>query len=123
MAIEDAQAFEVKFDFTDESIHKLEEILDYYSVELSNSIKGEEPTEKQIFSMASIWGVYLGEVMRIKVGKPCKWIYVYDELLLSVNGAEANPIGKAYKRIVNGSEDSVISFYHIITSELINSIK
>lgn len=54
-AINYAKSFQKKFDYSSNSIEALEEILDYYSKDLSKS----SPTENQIWSMALIFGSYL----------------------------------------------------------------
>lgn len=42
--------------------------------------------------------------MRRTIGEPCRWQYEDGEFLLEAASAVANPIGKVYKRLVNGSE-------------------
>ena len=59
-AIDYAKDFNKKFDYSKNSIVELEEILDYYS----NDISVSKPTENQIWSVSLIFGSYLGEVLR-----------------------------------------------------------
>ena len=47
------------FFYTESSIYDLEQILQGYHEDL----RSEKPTENQLWSMASIWGAYLGETM------------------------------------------------------------
>lgn len=114
-AINYANSFEKNFDYSYKSIIDLEEILDYYSSDISKS----NPTENQIWSMSVILGSYLGEVM-LKNGlskKGYKWEKVNFSnipLLINNNGDFITPNDKVYKRLVNGKEDSIISFYDII---------
>ncbi|WP_187273848.1 hypothetical protein [Paenibacillus sp. N3.4] len=117
-AVEYAVSFGHTLDFTDASIKKVEEILDYYANELSTSSADDKPTENQVWSMAIIWGSYLGETMVRNIGEPCKWIYEEGEYLLEAKEAIANPVGKTYKRLINGKEDNVYSFYDIISLEI-----
>lgn len=93
-AISWARSFDKSLDFTDGSIGEVEAILDFYHRDLVRS--DEKPTQDQIWSMAVIWGAYLGEVMRRRIGEPCGWICEDGEFLLEAAGAKANPIGKAY---------------------------
>ena len=111
-AIAYAQSFGKRLDYSDDSIDDVEEILDFYHQELVRT--EEKPTQNQIWSMAVVWGAYLGEVMRRKMGEPCGWMFEDGEFHLEAAGAKAYPMGKAYKRIVNGPEDSVVSFFDII---------
>ncbi len=126
-AIEYAKGFSKSLDFSEASIKDVEEILDYYCKDLKrNPIKNfirrtkkEKPTEKQIWSMATIWGAYIGEVICRMNPDKCKWVYE-DEfgngkfLHIKVeNNNRACPIDKVYKRLKNGPEDNVVSFYDI----------
>ncbi|WP_052703007.1 hypothetical protein [Paenibacillus beijingensis] len=113
LAIKYAKSFEVDLNFEERTINDVERILEYYSTEFLNATEEEKPTENQIWSMAVIWGTYVGELMKKTIGEPCMWIYEEGEFLLEVNKAKANPIGKAYKRIVNGPEDNIVSFYDL----------
>jgi len=114
-AVNYANSFEKKFDYSYKSIMDLEEILDYYSNDISKS----NPTENQIWSMSVIFGSYLGEVM-LKNGlskKGYKWGKDKSSnipLLINNNGNFITPNDKVYKRLVNGKEDSIISFYDVI---------
>lgn len=114
-AVDYAKEFERDFDYTGESIKDLEAILDYYS----KDIKVAKPTENQIWSMSTIFGAYLGETM-LRTGLGDKGFYWgqddEDEILLLVNDSDSyfSPIHKVYKRLVNGEEDNVISFYDVM---------
>ena len=113
-AIKYAKSFDKKFDYSRDSIKDLEEILDYYSNDISKS----RPTENQIWSMAVIFGSYLGEVM-LKNGLAKKgYVWEKDDTsdipLLSAGGSYVTPNDKVYKRLVNGKEDDVVSFYDAV---------
>ena len=105
-AIENAERFGKKLDFSEKSITDVEEILNGYS------------KDEEIWSMAYIWGAYIGEVMRRNIGPNCLWtdekIFDKETPHLKNNKSRAFPIDKAWKRIMNGPEDSIISFYKII---------
>lgn len=114
-AVSYAKSFEKQFDYSKNSIKDLEEILDYYSNDISKS----KPTENQIWSMAVIFGSYLGEVM-LKNGLSKKG-YNWEKdntsnipLLVANDGSYITPNDKVYKRLVNGKEENVISFYDVI---------
>lgn len=117
-AIEYANEFNKKLDCSENSITDLEEILDWYSKDISVS----KPTENQIWSMAIIFGSYLGETL-LKNGLSKKGFVWGKEsssnspLLIRDDGAYLTPNDKVYKRLVNGSEDSIVSFYRFATKE------
>lgn len=117
-AISYARSFQKKLNYSKKSIDDLEEILDYYS----NDALKSNPTEDQIWSMSIIFGSYLGEVM-LKNGlskKGYHWGKDNDSnipLLVTNNGDYTTPIDKVYKRLVNGKEDNVRSFYDVIMKE------
>ena len=118
-AIEYAQEFDKKLDFSENSIADLEEILDWYSKDIAVS----KPTENQIWSMSIIFGSYLGETL-LKNGlieKGFAWGKEKSSnipLLIKDNGCYITPNDKVYKRLVNGSVDSIISFYQFATNEI-----
>lgn len=118
-AIDYAKDFNKEFDYSKNSIAYLEEILDYYSNDISKS----KPTENQIWSMSLIFGSYLGEVM-LKNGLSEKgYIWGKDNssnipLLIRSDGSYLTPNDKVYKRLVNGNTDNVVSFYKFAIEEL-----
>ena len=111
-AIEYANGFNKKLDYSENSIADLEEILDWYSKDIAVS----KPTENQIWSMSIIFGSYLGETL-LKNGLSEKGFDWGTEpssniplLIRNDGGSYLTPNDKVYKRLVNGSEDSVVSF-------------
>ena len=117
-AVEYAKSFQKNFDFSERSIGDLEEILDYYAKDLLES----RPTENQVWSMSHIFGSYLGEVM-LKNGlskRGYHWGMQNTDnipLLMADDEKYVTPIDKIYKRLVNGAEDNVISFYQMMMEE------
>ena len=118
-ALEFAAEFHKQLDYSEQSIADLEEILDWYSKDIAVS----KPTENQIWSMSLIFGSYLGETL-LKNGLAQKGFHWGKEpssnipLLIRNDGAYLTPNDKVYKRLVNGSEDSVVSFYRFAAKEL-----
>lgn len=114
-AVRYAKSFDKEFDYSKDSIKALEEILDYYANDISRS----KPTENQIWSMAVIFGSYLGEVM-LRNGLAQKgYVWGKDDtsdipLLAADDGSYITPNDKVYKRLVNGKEDDVVSFYDVV---------
>ena len=111
-AVDYAKHFNKNFDYSKDSIADLEEILDYYSKDISVS----KPTENQIWSMSVIFGSYLGETL-LKNGlsqKGYSWTNVGSSNIPVLSGSDGSylaPNDKVFKRLVNGPEDSVVSFY------------
>ena len=113
-AIKYAKQFHKNFDYSKNSIDDLEQILDYYSNDISTS----NPTDNQIWSMSLIFGTYLGETM-LKNGlaeKGYSWGKTDSSnipLLIRNDGNYITPNDKVYKRLVNGPEDNVVYFYEM----------
>lgn len=114
-AVEYAKDFNINFDYSEKSIADLERILDYYHKDISAS----KPTENQLWSMATIFGAYLGETMLNNGLEEGGFAWGLDAeynimLLVGENNSYMTPIHKVYNRFINGPEDSVISFYDIM---------
>ena len=118
-AVEYAKEFNKKLDYSETGIADLEEILDLYSKDIAIS----KPTENQIWSIAIIFGSYLGEAL-LRNGLSQKGFAWGREassnvpLLIKDGGSYLAPNDKVYKRLVNGSEDSVVSFYRFAVKEV-----
>ncbi|PYG84299.1 uncharacterized protein DUF3806 [Ruminiclostridium sufflavum DSM 19573] len=132
-AVHYAKGFSKDLDYTENSIDAVEEILEYYHNDLKGNIiknflrkiKNEVPTESQIWSLAAIWGAYLGDVICKNNSDRCKWVYE-DEFgtgaILHIkidNNSRAYPIDKVYKRLKNGSEDNITTFYEVLKKTLL----
>lgn len=114
-AVEYAKSFDKELDYSSNSIKDLEEILDWYSKDIEKS----KPTENQIWSMAMIFGAYLGQTIIKSCDKEFKWADEGDNIPVLKKGTITTaPVDKVYKRLVNGPEDSVESFYRVIEEKL-----
>jgi len=99
-------------DFSDESIRSVSEILDFY-YELYTET-GENIIKEQPNTFAHIFGAYVGEVLRKNYAPDWTWVKTEYGLVLAKNETTmVNPIGKAYKHIVNGSDDDIHSFFTV----------
>ncbi len=128
-AIEYARPFGFELDFSDRSIAEVEEILDYYSLDYHGTavkrffrrITGRSVTDRQLWAMASIFGAYIGETLLRNHLHLYGFIWTDENEDLSYMSGEWQlmnaekttiyPISKAYKRIKNGAEDNILSFY------------
>ena len=111
-AVKVAMQFGKTFSYEPEDINDMEEILELYHNAYENKKITNEIAERIAFSL----GVYLGQVMlesklsefgyewRVDENQPC---------LASDDSNKMYPISKVYKRIINGIEDSVKSFYDV----------
>lgn len=126
-AINYAKNFKKELDYSDRSVKELEEILEYYYKDLKpdgifgvfKKKKKARPTVNQIYSMATIWGIYIGETIRKKIGKDIFWEQG-ETFYLKSGETKIFPIEKVYKRMKRGSNDSVSEFYDLIIIKLSN---
>ena len=126
-AINYAKNFKKELDYSDESIKDLEAILEYYYRDLkpktfSSFFKKKEknkPTVNQVYSMATIWGIYIGETIRRKIGDNVFWVKE-ENFYLKSGETKIFPIEKVYKRMKRGSNDSISEFYDLIIIKLSN---
>jgi hypothetical protein len=78
---------------------------------------GAGPTEDQISSAATLWGVYVGEVIRRHYGG--QWGMGEDSILsLAVGETQIFPIAKARKRIVDGPAENIRYYFASVTKLL-----
>jgi hypothetical protein len=105
-----ASASGVKLDFTPDSLALVDGIFDDF--------RAEGVTGRQIAETLFSFGCYVGEVFTRHAGG--RW-RALDDVELAVGGwplvvelgpgRMCNPIGKAFKRLENGPEDSLQYFY------------
>lgn len=118
-AIEYAREFDKHLDFSETSIADLEEILEWYCSDIADS----HPTDNQIWSVSIIFGSYLGETL-LRNGLRQKG-FAWDgdvlsdvPLLAKDDGSHLTPLDKVYKRLTNGAEDSILSFYRFAMTKI-----
>ena len=111
-AVEHAIRRTVVLDYSESSIVLVDMVLQ----DLYESKKRTSPTTKQISTIATIYGVYIGEVMlrsgladlgfawdSAENGEPCLMREGSDDTL--------RPLQRAFKRIINGPESDIVYFY------------
>jgi hypothetical protein len=114
-----AKAMDSDLDFSIESLEKVEDILDVLSSEIPKSrimrLLGKGPEPGEIVEMSKIWGAYIGEVFRRKWDgtwtvntKILKndWLYA-----LSIRDNQMFPPAKVFKRLKNGKEDNILTYF------------
>ncbi len=110
VAIEFAQNFHKQFSYQEKDIDDMEEILEILHQDYENQELSDETLQK----IAVFFGVYLGQIMLENA--LAKYGYVWDGEQICLKKDDKNkmyPVSKVYKRIVNGIEDSVESFYRV----------
>lgn len=100
-------------DYSEESLRGMEAILN----ELS-----DQQAQLDISETCKIWGSYLGEVVRRRFGGDWS-IETYPgkqfaTLTLTVNGSRLFPSMKVHRRLTQGAEESVWSFYQMVCARL-----
>ena len=103
-------------DFSDESIHIADEILDGYHDRYIHPEKDKKFMQEKIDTFAHIFGIYVGEVLRRNHAQNCVWKETeYGAVLTKDDGDYVNSIAKVYKQIANGKEfgDDIKSFFDI----------
>ena len=96
--------FKHELDFSEQSIAKLENILEQIYWGFSNHTKNESE-DGVILNTAIIWGSYLGEYMRLKLGGI--WILKGSDPLVLIKNTEFSPINLVYQKITSHPEYSV----------------
>jgi len=102
------EKFGQELDYSEQSILKLEGLLDQAYQSLSN-LAGDERRNQSIIRTANIWGSYLGEYMRLKWGGT--WVMKGSDRILSIKNIDFNPIGLVYQKITNHPEYSVSQYF------------
>jgi hypothetical protein len=107
-------SFKMDLDFSDQSVTRIEHILDL----LHNDIYKSNPTQEQIFNFAKVFGSYVGEVYRRNHGATWGMVTVgkdsFPGLQASAKGNLFWPWGKVQNRIIKGAEDNVAVYYRVL---------
>lgn len=114
-AVETAKSdYRQTLDYSAESINTLDEII----VLISESVDIDLDFESRL------WGSYLGEVIRIRyAGSWDMTQYPGGQLAVpavEVRGSRLFPLMKIYRRLTNGEEEDLRTFYNMVTERLGN---
>jgi len=111
------EKFELTLDWTDESIRRVEWILD----RLYKEMPAAQPSEERTFEFAKMFGSYVGEVFRRNHG--ARWGMVtleggtFPGMHANRTGSEFWPWGKVHGRLKKGAEDNVWVYYSVLVAE------
>lgn len=114
-----AETYGKTLDFSEESMDIVDTILDGYHERYLYQEKDGSLIRDHINSYASIFGIYVGEVLLRQYGKGYVWKETeYGVALAQDEKNMINPVAKAYKHIQNGKEngDDIKSFYRVAVS-------
>ena len=102
-------------DYTPGSVMALDEMLALYH-ESGDEV---EPTESQLYSLALLFGCYLGECIRRAVPESgCHWVAVEGEPVLDQQGVRFGPVSKVYRRLIDCEEEGLIPYFHVVAGFL-----
>ena len=116
-AVRLGREFKVELDYSERSLEEVERLLARFHDELTSANPGSKLEE-----MSKIWGGYLGEVVRRRFGG--EWSiekYPAGDFLivtLKVNVARLFPSMKVHKRLTEGSNENIWSFYQAVRAKL-----
>jgi hypothetical protein len=112
-AVAAAREYEARLDYSERSLRDVESIL----ARLAKS-----PVTGDLTEICKMWGSYLGEVVRRRFGGDWS-IETYPgkqfaTLTLNVGGNKLFPSMKVHRRLTQGSEDNIWSFYEMVKMRL-----
>jgi len=117
-AVEMAREFKATLDYTENSVMDIEAILAQFAQDLASG----KPPADEMDEMCKLWGCYLGEVVRRRFGG--EWdIETYPgkefaTLTLNVGGNKLFPSMKIHRRLTEGDNDNVWTFYKMVKTKL-----
>ncbi len=118
-AVAAAREFQIELDYSEESLKQVENILERLDGPIARGAPGAtaspSPSDVDTEERCKMWGGYLGEVVRRRWGG--EWVletYPGGNVLtvaLSTPGGTVFPSMKIYRRLSQGAEENVWSFY------------
>jgi len=116
-AVAAGHTYSSKLDYSEDSIQTVEKILAQVAHELPGKSAPDDLSE-----LCKMWGSYLGEVVRRRFGG--EWtIETYPgrqfaTLTLNIKGNRLFPSMKVHRRLTEGENENVWSFYKMIKTKL-----
>ncbi len=106
--------FQLTLDWSDESIKKVESVMDTFHHELER----EKPSDEQVMQFAKLFGSYIGEVYRKNHGAAWGWVELngqrFPGMKKDANGNLFWPWGRARDRLTKGAECNVWDYYRVM---------
>src|SRR5215471_9865190 len=116
-AVQQARDRNAQLDYSENSLVEVEAILSQLAQQMNNGSSPEELAE-----VCKTWGSYFGEVVRRQFGG--EWsIETYPgkqfaTLTLNIGGNKLFPTIKVHRRLTEGQDESVWSFYKMVKMKL-----
>jgi hypothetical protein len=108
--------FDESLDFSSESLEGVERIMNKLHRQANEAPADQRLTEQQISELATLWGIYVGEVIRRSYGG--QWSLIDGAPDLTLGGKNASPLAKVRKRIVDGPMDNLKYYFQSIMKQL-----
>jgi hypothetical protein len=122
-AVRTARRHKVILDYSEQSLDDVERLLGELHDEMhSGSSSSSQREEQRLDEISRVWGGYFGEVVRRRFGG--EWTiekYPAGDFLivtLNVNGAKLFPAMKVHKRLTDGADEDLLSFYRNVRTRL-----
>jgi hypothetical protein len=124
-AVRLAPEFGVALDYSESSLETLERILEQIAGKLPSSEaerRSEDSMQKELDSIARIWGGYFGETIRRLWGG--EWgVETYPGTIapvisIDIGGAKLFPVMKVYRRLTKGEHENVWRFYQMVRGKV-----
>lgn len=113
--------FQIDLDWSDESVERMEAILEVFH----NQLDQAKPPEETIMQFAKMFGSYVGEVFRRNHGATWGLVNLdhdsFPGLQSDRNALNFWPWGRARNRMVNGPEDNIWHYYQILLAKIIDA--
>ncbi len=123
-AVDYARKLKKELDYSEASIKDIEAIctLLYNDIPrgLFKKLLRKPPPEDMFVQMSTMLGAYVGEVMRRHYGGDWSIEDVLGSgktIVITIGELKTFPPAKIYKRLKNGPEDSIDSYYHVMTKD------
>jgi hypothetical protein len=107
--------FDESLDFSSDSLEQVERIMSRLHKQATEP-GADKLTEQQIGELSTLWGIYVGEVVRRYYGG--QWSLIDGVPDLTLGGKNAAPIAKVRKRITGGPMDNLKYYFTSIMKVL-----
>jgi hypothetical protein len=107
--------YDEALDLSSESLEQVERIMSKLHKQATEA-GPDQLTEQQISELSTLWGIYVGEVIRRYYGG--QWSIIDGAPDLTLGGKNATPIAKVRKRIVGGPMDNLKYYFTSIMKVL-----
>lgn len=116
LAIQTAKlTFDESLDFSSDSLDQVERIMSKLHKQATEP-GADKLTEQQVAELSTVWGIYVGEVIRRYYGG--QWAMVGGVPDLTLGGKNASPLDKVRKRITGGPMDNLKYYFTSIMKVL-----